>query len=120
MAMTIEQLKAIKEKLAKRINDRKLGLEKAEQSGKKQILVCASTGCISNKSQEIIEEFRKSIALSGLEDKVEVSATGCHGLCAQGPVVLIYPEGIFYRKIKPADVPRIIQSHIMGGQPIKE
>ena len=120
MAMTIEQLKAIKERLAKRINDRRVSLDRAERTGKTQILVCASTGCLSNKSLEIINEFKKSIKVSGLEDKVEVYPTGCHGLCAQGPVVQIYPEGIFYRKIKPTDVPRIVQEHIMGGNPIKE
>ncbi|MCQ3908564.1 MAG: (2Fe-2S) ferredoxin domain-containing protein [Mycoplasmoidaceae bacterium] len=118
--MTIKELQAIKDKLAKRINDRKLGLSKAEQSGKQQILVCASTGCLSNKAKEVIDAFEKSIKAHNLQDKVEVSPTGCHGLCSQGPVVLVYPEGIFYRKVKPTDVVRIIEEHLMEGKVVKE
>ncbi|MCQ2956527.1 MAG: (2Fe-2S) ferredoxin domain-containing protein [Mycoplasmoidaceae bacterium] len=120
MAITISQLKAIKEKLAKRINDRRAGLAKAEKTGKKQILVCASTGCLSNKSNEVIEYFKKAIKLHKIENKVEVSQTGCHGLCAQGPVVLVYPEGIFYRKVNRTSAARILEEHIIGGTPVKE
>ncbi|XQP55927.1 MAG: NADH-ubiquinone oxidoreductase-F iron-sulfur binding region domain-containing protein [Mycoplasmoidaceae bacterium] len=120
MAITIKEMQAIKEKLAKRINDRRIGLAKAEQTGKTQILVCASTGCLSNKSNEVIKEFNRLIKLHKLENKVEVYETGCHGLCAQGPVVLIYPEGIFYRKITPTDVGHIMSEHIIGGHPVKQ
>ncbi|MBQ0045510.1 MAG: NADH-quinone oxidoreductase subunit NuoF [Mycoplasma sp.] len=120
MALTIKDLEAIKAKLAKRINDRKAGLAKAEQTGKKQILVCASTGCLSNKAIEVTEAFEKSVRLHNLSDKVEVSKTGCHGLCSQGPVVLVYPEGIFYRKVKPTDVVRIVEEHLIEGNPVKE
>jgi len=117
--MTIEKLQAIKASLAKRINDRREGLAKAETSGIKQILVCASTGCLSNNSKAIIEEFNKSIASHGLVGKVEVTQTGCHGLCAQGPVVLIYPEGIFYSHVKVSDCEKIIVEHIINNQPVK-
>ena len=118
--MTIKDLQAIKDKLAKRINDRKLGLSKAEQSGKQQILVCASTGCLSNKAKEVIAAFEKSIKAHNLQDKVEVSPTGCHGLCSQGPVVLVYPEGIFYRKVTKDAALSILSEHILGGRPVKE
>ena len=120
MAITIKELQAIKDKLAKRINDRKAGLAKAEQTGKTQILVCASTGCLSNKSQEVIDAFKNAIKLSKIEDKVEVCQTGCHGLCAQGPVVLIYPEGIFYRKVTAEKALKILQEHIVGGKAVTE
>lgn len=120
MAMTIKDLQAIKARLAKRINDRRTGLAKAEQSGKKQILVCASTGCLSNKALEVVNAFERSIKNHGLTDKVEVSKTGCHGLCSQGPVVLVYPEGIFYRKVHVNDVVRIVEEHLMEGNPVKE
>lgn len=120
MAMTIEKLQAIKAKLAKRINDRREGQAKAEKTGIKQILVCASTGCLSNKSKEVIEAFNKAIKANNLVGKVEVTQTGCHGLCALGPVVLIYPEGIFYNKVKPTDAERIITQHIMNNQVVKE
>lgn len=118
--MTLEKLQAIKNKLAKRINDRQEGLAKANETGIKQILVCASTGCLSNKSKEVIEAFDKAITDNNLTGKVEVTQTGCHGLCALGPVVLIYPEGIFYNKVKPADAEKIITQHIMQGNVVKE
>lgn len=118
--ITIEKLQAIKAKLAKRMNDRKEGLAKAEATGIKQILICASTGCLSNKSKDVIDGFNKAIQENGLTGKVEVSQTGCHGLCALGPVVLVYPEGIFYCKVKPEDTAKIISQHIKGGQVVKE
>lgn len=120
MAITIEQLKEIKNRLAKRINDRRAGLSKAEQTGKKQILVCASTGCLSNDAVGVVAAFKRGIQLHHLEDSVEVHQTGCHGLCSQGPVVLIYPEGIFYRKVTKEATSIILQEHIIGGNVVKD
>ena len=118
--MTLERLQQIKAKLAKRINDRREGCEKAEKTGIKQILICASTGCLSNNSKEVLCAFEKAIKEHNLTGKVEIVKTGCHGLCALGPVVTIYPEGIFYNKVKPTDVEKIITQHIIGNQVVKE
>ena len=60
------------------------------------ILCCGGTGCHSNNSGEIIKEFKAQIAQKGLDKDVEVVETGCHGLCAVGPIVIVYPEGAFY------------------------
>lgn len=117
---TIKDLQAIKDRLGKRIQDRREGLARAEQTGMKQVLVCASTGCLSNKSHEVINRFKESIKETGLTAKAEVYQTGCHGLCALGPVVLVYPEGIFYCHVKVTDVDKIVKQHLLGNQPVKE
>ena len=78
------------------------------------ILVCQGTGCTSSKSPQIMENFQKLIEENNLKDSVEVKRTGCFGLCAKGPVVIIKPENTFYAKVKPEDCKEIIETHIMG------
>ena len=80
------------------------------------ILCCGGTGCHSNNSGKIIEEFKKQLKENNLESDVQVVETGCFGLCAVGPVVIIYPEGAFYSAIKPEDVQEIVQEHIIKGR----
>ena len=81
----------------------------------KTILVCHGTGCTSSKSTNIIENFKNIIQNKNIEN-VEVVQTGCFGLCAKGPVVIIRPENIFYAKVKPEDCEEIIQKHIIEDQ----
>ena len=80
------------------------------------ILVCHGTGCTSSNSPAIIEAFESQLAAQGLSQEVRVVQTGCFGLCAMGPVVLIYPEGAFYTHVTPEDVPEIIEEHIVKGR----
>ena len=87
-------------------------------AGKHHVLVCGGTGCTSNKSMEIIRTLNEEIAARGLENKVRVVMTGCFGLCAKGPIMVIYPEGTFYHSISSADVKEIVETHIVGGQPV--
>ncbi len=87
-------------------------------AGKHHVLVCGGTGCTSNKSMEIIHALNDEIAARGLENKVRVVMTGCFGLCAKGPIMVIYPEGTFYHSISAADVKEIVETHIIGGQPV--
>ncbi len=84
----------------------------------KHILVCRGTGCTSSKSPKIIETFRKIIEEKGLEN-VRVIQTGCFGLCAKGPIVIIRPEETFYAHVKPEDCEEIIQSHICEGKKVE-
>ncbi len=84
----------------------------------KHILVCRGTGCTSSKSPKIIETFRKIIKEKGLEN-VRVIQTGCFGLCAKGPIVIIRPEETFYAHVKPEDCEEIIQSHICEGKKVE-
>ncbi|MBR3554060.1 MAG: NADH-quinone oxidoreductase subunit NuoF [Clostridia bacterium] len=80
------------------------------------VLVCGGTGCTSSNSPKIIEQFETLIKEKGLEDEVKVIRTGCFGLCALGPVVVVYPEGCFYSEVKPEDVAEIVEEHLLKGR----
>ena len=80
------------------------------------IMVCAGTGCTSSNSPAIIDAFNTELLDKGLQDEVKVVKTGCFGLCAMGPVVLIYPEGAFYTHVAPSDVKEIVEEHIIKGR----
>lgn len=80
------------------------------------IMVCAGTGCSSSNSPAIIRAFEAELLNHGLENEVKVVQTGCFGLCAMGPVVLIYPEGAFYTHVSPSDVKEIVEEHIVKGR----
>ncbi|MCR4647501.1 MAG: NADH-quinone oxidoreductase subunit NuoF [Lachnospiraceae bacterium] len=80
------------------------------------VLVCGGTGCTSSGSQAIIDAFEAEIAKNGLSEEVAVVRTGCHGLCALGPIVLIYPEGSFYSMVKKEDVAEIVSEHLLKGR----
>ena len=84
------------------------------------VLVCGGTGCTSSRSLEIIENFEKEIEANGLKDEIKVIRTGCFGLCERGPIVIVYPEGAFYSRIKPEDVSRIVTEHLLKGVPVKD
>ena len=83
------------------------------------VLVCGGTGCTSSHSAEIIAEFEKEIAEKGLANEIKVIRTGCFGLCALGPIVVVYPEGAFYSQIKVEDVPEIVDEHLIKGRIVK-
>lgn len=81
----------------------------------KHILVCHGTGCTSSKSPDIIENFKKSIRDNNV-DNVKVIQTGCFGLCAKGPIVIIRPEDVFYSLVKPEDCEEIVKTHLIEGK----
>lgn len=83
------------------------------------VLVCGGTGCTSSHSAEIIAEFEKEISEKGLADEIKVIRTGCFGLCALGPIVVVYPEGAFYSQIKVEDVSEIVDEHLIKGRIVK-
>ncbi|MDO5124978.1 MAG: NADH-quinone oxidoreductase subunit NuoF [Ruminococcus sp.] len=80
------------------------------------VLVCGGTGCTSSGSQAIIEKLNSEIAKNGLENEIQVVKTGCHGLCALGPIMIIYPEGTFYAMVKESDVEEIVSEHLVKGR----
>ena len=84
------------------------------------ILVCGGTGCTSSNSLKIIDGFEELIAQNGLTEEVKVVCTGCFGLCERGPVVIVYPEGAFYTRIKVEDVDRIVSEHIIKGRIVND
>ncbi len=80
------------------------------------VLVCGGTGCTSSNSQKIIEAMEAEIKAKGLENEVQVIRTGCFGLCALGPIMIVYPEGCFYSEVKVEDVPEIVEEHLHKGR----
>lgn len=112
---TIEQIQEIRkqkrEALDLRVNREVIGIEK-------HILVCHGTGCTSSKSPKIIENLRRIIEEEHIPN-VRVIQTGCFGLCAKGPIVIIRPEDTFYAQVKPEDCEEIIHTHILGGKRVE-
>jgi NADP-reducing hydrogenase subunit HndC len=80
------------------------------------VLVCGGTGCNSSGSPKILESFQEELTKAGLTDEVSVVQTGCHGLCALGPIVIVYPEATFYSLVKSEDVPEIVNEHLLKGR----
>ena len=81
-----------------------------------QVLVCGGTGCTSSGSKQLMALFEEEIAKQGLAEEVKLVPTGCFGLCARGPVVIVYPEGTFYSFVKAEDVPEIVEEHLLKGR----
>jgi len=82
------------------------------------VMVCGGTGCTSSGSTKIMEAFEHEIAAEGLENEVKVIHTGCFGLCALGPIVVVYPEGSFYSRVNVEDVGEIVREHLLKGRPV--
>ena len=82
------------------------------------VLICGGTGCTSSGSMAIREALEKEIAAKGLSEEVKVVTTGCFGLCALGPIMIVYPDGTFYSMVKPEDMPEIVEEHLLKGRPV--
>ncbi|HBI73941.1 MAG TPA: NADH-quinone oxidoreductase subunit F [Lachnospiraceae bacterium] len=80
------------------------------------VLVCGGTGCTSSGSPRIVEALKTEIEKNGLKDEVAVVQTGCHGLCALGPIMVIYPGATFYSLVKEEDIPEIVSEHLLKGR----
>lgn len=80
------------------------------------VLVCGGTGCTSSGSQKIIDSLQSEIDKNGLNTEVQVVKTGCFGLCALGPIMIVYPEGTFYSMVQVEDIPEIVSEHLLKGR----
>ena len=123
--MTLEELNKIKKEYSDLIKVRKLVAEEGEKLSKKtgyrkQILVCGGTGCTSSGSKKVIEALESELAKQGLDKEVLVVKTGCFGLCALGPIMIVYPEGAFYSQATPEGVIKIVDEHIKKGNIVKD
>ncbi|MBE6136401.1 MAG: 4Fe-4S dicluster domain-containing protein [Erysipelotrichaceae bacterium] len=98
----------------------KLARKFAGNDGKKHLVVCGGTGCLSSNSHEILVKLQELIKEKGLEDKAEVNVVGCFGFCSQGPFVKIFPEDRLYRMVKVSDAERIVEEDIIGGKCIND
>ena len=112
---TIQEIEKIRNEKRPQLD---LRINTQADTREKHILVCRGTGCTSSKSPKIIETFRKIIEEKNLQN-VRVIQTGCFGLCAKGPIVIIRPEETFYAHVKPEDCEEIIQSHICEGKKVE-
>ena len=112
---TIQELHQIREDKRKELD---LRVNTKADTREKHILVCQGTGCTSSKSPEILEAFQKILKEKQISN-VRVIKTGCFGLCAKGPIVIIRPEDTFYASVKPEDCEEIIQTHIVEGKKVE-
>ncbi len=115
---TLEELKVVRDSMKGEVALRTHG--NASSKYERHVLVCGGTGCTSSGSPKIIEELEKEFAAKGLTDKVQIVKTGCFGLCERGPIMIVYPEGSFYSRVKVEEIPRIVDEHLIGGNPVKE
>jgi len=95
--------------------------KKAKPKGfRLDLLICAGTGCVSNRSFLVKEALEKEIAKRGLQNEVRVIATGCQGFCERGPIVIAQPDAIFYQRVTLEDVPYLVEEHLIKGRPAKK
>ncbi len=111
---SLEEIKKIREEKRKELD---LRVNLKANSHEKHILVCHGTGCTSSKSEDIINRFRKLLKEKNIEN-VKVIQTGCFGLCAKGPIVIIRPEDTFYAMVKVEDCEEIINEHLIEGKTV--
>lgn len=116
---TFQELQAIRDAKKDQVNMR-FNASDIEVGDKMYILVCGGTGCTSNHSVDLIDELNKFIKKVGKEQKIEIIQTGCQGLCAKGPIMVVYPGNIYYQEVKIDMVERIFNEHIIGGNPVEE
>ncbi len=82
------------------------------------VLICGGTGCTSSGSLALKDALEKELVAKGLEEEIKIVITGCFGLCALGPIMIVYPEGTFYSMVKPEDIPEIVEEHLLKGRPV--
>ncbi len=118
MINNINDLIKLRDEYAGKIAFRQ-GTAASDGNFKKHVLICGGTGCTSSKSVQIKEKMEEAIKAAGIENEVQVVLTGCFGLCALGPIVIVYPEGTFYSRIEIKDAETIVNEHLVGGNPVK-
>ncbi len=89
------------------------------KSYRTHLLLCGGTACHASGSVAVKEALQNEIVKRGLDQEVRVIETGCNGFCAQGPVMVVQPEGIFYQRLKPEDMPELVEEHLLKGRPVK-
>jgi NADH-quinone oxidoreductase subunit F/NADP-reducing hydrogenase subunit HndC len=123
--MTLEELNKIKNEYKDIVKVRKVVAEESEKLAantqyRKQVLVCGGTGCTSSGSKKVLKALEEALEENNIKD-VLVVRTGCFGLCSLGPIMIVYPEGVFYSQATPEGVKRIVKEHLVeGGSVVKE
>ena len=117
MIKTVAELNASKEAHLADVALRE-GLDKTTGKIRKHVLICGGTGCTSSGSMLLHDTLVAELNEKGIADEIKVVTTGCFGLCALGPIVIVYPDGTFYSRVKPEDMKEIVESHLIGGVPV--
>ncbi|MBO5374140.1 MAG: NAD(P)H-dependent oxidoreductase subunit E, partial [Clostridia bacterium] len=120
MIKNLAELTKIRDAYQGKIEFRHGGAKGTDGKIEKHVLICGGTGCTSSKSVQIKEKMEAAIKAAGIEEKVQVVLTGCFGLCALGPIVIVYPEGTFYSRIELDNVDEIVTEHLVNGNPVKK
>ena len=84
------------------------------------VLICAGTGCVASGSLKVRDILEEEIKKHNLQDEVKIVLTGCNGFCAKGPLMVVYPEGIFYQALKPETIALLVEEHFLKGRPVKD
>jgi NADH:ubiquinone oxidoreductase subunit F (NADH-binding)/(2Fe-2S) ferredoxin/NAD-dependent dihydropyrimidine dehydrogenase PreA subunit len=105
---------------AKALNDLRSQIKKQRDTNRTVITICAGTGCLACGCESVTEAFMSELKKDRLEHELEIKTTGCHGFCERGPLVVIQPQGIFYQRVKPADVKLIMEQTIKGGRVVNK
>lgn len=116
---SLGELHAIREKIEKQLDIRYEKENRSKDGYKRHVLVCGGTGCTSSGSGRILEKLKAEIHKQGLEDEVKMIRTGCFGLCALGPIMIVYPEGTFYSMIQEESIPEIVEEHLKNDSPVR-
>ncbi len=114
-----DKLNEIREK-GRHAFDIRLGNVPVTPDGEKHLMICGGTACHATHSREVKKALIQEIEDRGISGRVKIIETGCNGFCAQGPVMTIYPDGVFYVKLQPENIKDIIEQHILGGNPVEE
>ncbi len=113
--MDITRLKEIREKMKGELSVRR----GTRDGARREILLCAGAACVSSGEISIKEAFQSEIKKYGIEDRVKIIETGCVGSCEMGPIAIVYPENVFYRRLRPQMIPKIVKDHLVEGNPVK-
>ena len=105
---SLQEIQAIRDVMHPELELRNVGSKEAKSKYERQVLICGGTGCTSSGSPEIERVLREEIEKAGLTDKIQVVKTGCFGLCALGPIMIVYPSGAFYSRISAENIPQIV------------
>lgn len=122
----LTDLDAIKTLTAPRLKNRRIAGKAGDGGGYagapsfRSVMVCGGTGCTSSDSAAIIAALKQEIANHGIGERVEIVRTGCFGLCELGPVVIVYPEGIFYSRVEVKDIPDLVEMHLLNNEPYEK
>ncbi len=116
MGKSIQDMASIRQATRKKLAVRADRKPDSGEQYKRHVMVCGGTGCTSSGSQKLIDGLRAGLAENKLDSEVQIIKTGCFGLCAEGPIVVVYPENVMYTRVEEKDINEIVNSHLVKGE----